>query len=152
MIFQTSPSQECLADTHFLTTVPTLAHHHAGTSPKVSRHPRWHLTHASTPPTQAHRPRHPRQHKQHAISQTAGYPIKILKLLALKFERKFRVFTFSFYFYSSYFLDLLKHFHRSLENCHRKIKLFQRNLVCFIQKVTIFSKTNAQFFLEKNIS
>ena len=123
---------------------------HASTSPTLARHQRKHTTHISAPLTQARHPRHSRQHKQHAISQTPGYPIKLLKLLGLKFQEGIQqLFTFNFYFCSLYFLGLFKHFHRSLENCHRKIKLFQRKLVCLIQKATIFSKTNAQLFQRK---
>ena len=29
-------------------------------------------------------------------------------------------------------LNKVRHFQRSLENCHRKIKLFQRKIVCLI--------------------
>ena len=115
--------------THFSTpaTPTTLAHRplyprwctthatHASTSPTLARHQRKHTTHVSTPPTQARHSRHSRQHKQHVISQTPGYPIKFLKLLALKFQKAINV-----HFYSLYFLGLFKHFHKCLENCRRK--------------------------------
>ena len=139
-------------------TSPQHATHHnprqhvtrTGTSHTPAHHQCKHTTHVSTPPTQVRHRQHSRQHKQHAICQTRWYPVKLLKRLRLKFQaeitQKFLLagFTFTFYFYSLslYFLGLFKHFHRSVEKCNRKIKLFQRKLVCLIQKTTIFSKTN----------
>ena len=74
---------------------------HTGTSPTLARHQRKHTAHVSTPPTQAGHPRHSRQHKQHVISQTPGYPIKLLKLLVLKFQEEIKQFLLlNFYFYS----------------------------------------------------
>ena len=111
--------------THFSTppTQPTLAHHplyplwltthashagtspqngahgtHASTSPTLVRHPRQHAINTNTLPTLAHLPRHPRQHKQHAISQTLGYPIKLLSYQLSNSKRKFSSFYFQFLF------------------------------------------------------
>ena len=112
--------------------------------PTLARYHRKQATHASRPPTQARHLRHPRKHKEHAISQPLGYQI------SSEIPREnLAVFTISFYLYSLYVLGLLKHFHGSLENCHRKIKLFQMKLVSLIQKTATFSKTNAQFFEKK---
>ena len=133
--------------------LPILVHHpchprqhviHAGMSPTLARHHRKRTTHANRALTQARRLRDPRQHKEHTISQNPGYPINS------EIPREnLAVFTFSSYLCSLYFLGFLKHFHGSLENCHRKIKLFQRRPVCLIQKTTIFGKTNAYFFQKK---
>ena len=78
-------------------TLLTLAHHprhphwhvtHGSTSPMLARRQRKLTIHSSRPPTQARYLRHPRQHKQHAISQTHGYPNNLLKLLVLKFQEE----------------------------------------------------------------
>ena len=160
--------------THFSTppTPPTLVHHpfcprwhatlarcpcnprqhvtHTGISPTLAHHQRKHTTHPSTPATQARHVRHLRQHKQHVIS---GYPIQLLKFLPLKFQEEIQQFLLLVFIFTNFtFQVFLKHFHRGLEKCHRKIKLFQGKLVCLIQKTTIFSKTNAQFFKEKTVS
>ena len=107
--------------------LPTLAHHHAGTSPQctthvthastsptLARHPRYHATNANTPATLARLPcKHAthdtqRQHKQLAISQTHGYPMKLLKLLALKFQEEIQqflltVFSFTTFTFQTFF-------------------------------------------------
>ena len=122
---------------------------HTGALPTLARHRHKHITHFGTPPTQACYPRHLYQHKQHAISQTSGYPIKLLKLLDLKFPEKIQQFLLLiFIFIVLTFYGLLSIF-IEVEKCHRKIKLFQRKLVCLIQKTTILSKTNAQLFQKK---
>ena len=151
--FSTPPKKPTLAHTPHFThvgTPPTSAtlagnprQHvtHASMSPTLSSYQRKHTTHASRSPTQVRHLRHPCQHKQHAITQTPEYPIS-----SQIPKGDLAGFTFSFYLHSLYFLGLLKYFHRSLENCYRKTKLFQRKLVCLIQKTTIFSKTNAQVF------
>ena len=64
------------------------------TSPTLARHQRKHTIHVSTPPSQAIYPPHSRQHKQHAISQTPGYPVKLLKLQVSNSKRKFSSFYF----------------------------------------------------------
>ena len=123
---------------------------HASTSTTLARHPRQHTTNANN---------HPCQHPSHASTPPIALTITQIarhfsnswvsnyafKAFSSEIPRgNLALFKFNFYFYNLYFLGLFKHFHRSLENCHRKIKLFQRKLVCLIQKTTIFSKTNAQ--------
>ena len=122
---------------------------HTGALPTLARHRNKHITHFGTPPTQACYPRHLYQHKQHAISQTSGYPIKLLKLLDLKFPEEIQQFLLLIFIFTVLtFYGLLSIF-IEVEKCHRKIKLFQRKLVCLIQKTTILSKTNAQLFQKK---
>ena len=122
---------------------------HTGALPTLARHRHKHITHFGTPPTQACYPRHLYQHKQHAISQTSGYPIKLLKLLDLKFPEEIQQFLLLIFIFTVLtFYGLLSIF-IEVEKCHRKIKLFQRKLVCLIQKTTILSKTNAQPFQKK---
>ena len=122
---------------------------HTGALPTLARHRHKHITHFGTPPTQACYPRHLYQHKQHAISQTSGYPIKLLKLLDLKFPEEIQQFLLLIFIFTVLtFYGLLSIF-IEVEKCHRKIKLFQRKLVCLIQKTTILSKTNAQLFQKK---
>ena len=79
---------------------------HASTSPTLARHQRKHTTHISAPLTQARHPRHSRQHKQHAISQTPGYPIKLLKLLGLKFQEEIQQFLFLLFIFIAFTLKL----------------------------------------------
>ena len=136
-------------------TLPMLAHHlrwhvilvrllrnprqhvnHTGTSLTLARHQSKHTTHVSTPPTHACQPRHPRWHKQDAISRTPVYPVKLLKYLVFIFT------TFPFQVFLSIFIEL---WNTAIE----KLNFFQRKPDCLTQKTTIFSKTNAQFFLEK---
>ena len=115
----------CTAHSTHAGTSPQHAAHvtHASTSRTLAYYQRKHTTHVSTHPTQARHPRHSRQHKQYAISQTTEYPIKLLKLLGLKFQEEIQQFLL--------LLFILK------------IKLFYRKLVCLIQKTTIFSKTTS---------
>ena len=75
---------------------------HAGMLPMLARHHRKHTTHASTPATLARHPRHSHQHKQHMISQTLGYPIKFLKLLALKFQEESQQFLLLFFILTAF--------------------------------------------------
>ena len=65
---------------------------HTGALPTLARHRHKHITHFDTPPTQARHPRHLYQHKQHVISQTSGYPIKLLKILDVKFQEEIQQF------------------------------------------------------------
>ena len=89
---------------------------HASTSPRLARHQRKYKILASTPPMQAQHPLHPRQHKFHAIFQTPGYPIKLLKLLALKFQEEIQQFlllvfsftAFTFQAFLSIFIEVQK--------------------------------------------
>ena len=85
---------------------------HAGMSSTLARHQRKHNTHTSKPPAQTHYLQEPHPDKQHAISKTSGYPISSQIL-----GENLAVFTFSYCLYNClYFSDLLKHFHKSLEN------------------------------------
>ena len=122
---------------------------HTGALPTLARHRHKHITHFGTPPTQACYPRHLYQHKQHAISQTSGYPIKLLKLLDLKFPEEIQQFLLLIFIFTVLTFYGLLNIFIEVEKCHRKIKLFQRKLVCLIQKTTILSKTNAQLFQKK---
>ena len=116
--------------------LPTLAHHPC--------HPRWHVTLARCQ-------RNPRQHAtnakhhpcQHASRATTPPTTLTVAQIANHFsifssfqvsnsKRKFSSFCFYFLLYNLYF----------------EVKLFQRTLVCLIQRTTIFSKTNAQLFLK----
>ena len=65
---------------------------HASMSPALARNQRKHTTQVRTPPRQARHPRHSRQHKQRPLSQTPGYPIKLLKLLGFKFQEEIQQF------------------------------------------------------------
>ena len=141
-----------------LPTLPTLAHH--------PRHPCWHVTHASTPSTLAC---HLHQCATNANTPPtlAGLPDKhttydtkvstismpFLKLLgiqlALKFQEVFSSFYFQFLFLQPLLFVPSFYFYRNLQNCHTKIKLFQRKLICLIQKTTIFSKIIAQIFQKR---
>ena len=121
---------------------------HTGTLPRLARHKCKHIIHASAPPTQVHHPRHPRQHKQHAISQTSGYPIELLKILALKFQEEILQFLLLVFIFPAFtlsaFLNIFIEVWKTLTE-----KRFQRKLVCLIQNTTIFSKTIAQIFQKK---
>ena len=116
-----------------------------GTSPTLARHQGKHTPHASSSPTEAHYPRKPRKHKQYVISQTPPYPIKLLKLLAPKFQKKICQFlllvliftTFTFQAFLSIFIKL----------CHRKLS--QENYKLFSKDVYLF-KNKCAIFLEKN--
>ena len=83
------PLYPCWCTTHVTHagTSPQHSSHvtHDGTSATLACYQRKHTTHVSTPLMQARHPRHSRQQKQHAISQSPGYPIKLLKFLGLKF-------------------------------------------------------------------
>ena len=96
---------------------------YAGTSLTLAHHLRCHVTNASTPLTQTYQPRWQAyhtstrgQHKQHTISQTRGYPVKLLKLLALKFKDEIQQFllsvciftAFSFEVFLSIFIEFWK--------------------------------------------
>ena len=80
--------------------------------PTLARHPGQqavnakHTTHVSTHPTQARHPRHSPQHKQNAISQIPGYPIKLLKLLGLKFQEEIQQFLFLLFIFIAFTLKL----------------------------------------------
>ena len=108
---------------------------HAGTSPQHVTHithastpQRKHTTHVSTPPTQARHPRHSRQHKQHAISQTPGYPIKLLKLLGLKFQEEIQQFLLLIFIFTAFtFQAFLSIFIEVWKTTIEKLNFFRGN-------------------------
>ena len=119
--------------THF-SKPPTLANRHpyphwrtthvtdARTQPTLARHPRYQASHASTPlmtPTLAQIARH------FSDSWISNLAFKAFNSQIP--TGNLAVFTFSFHFYSRYYLGLLKHSHRSLENCHRRLNFFRGN-------------------------
>ena len=107
---------------------------HASTSPALARHTRQHCkhtTHVSTPPTQARHPRHSRQHKQHAISQTPGYPIKLLKLLGLKFQEEIQQSLLLLFIFTAFTL---------------KLNLFRGNQSTLLKSRLFFQKQMCNFF------
>ena len=125
---------------------------HASTSPTLARHQCKHITHVSTPPTQARHPRHSRQYKQHTISQTPEYQIKLLKLLGLKFQEEIQQFlllififiAFTFQAFLSIFIvskTAIKKLNTFREN---QSALFKRGLILQIQMRNFFRKS---FFL-----
>ena len=133
--------------THAGTSPQHAVHHNprqhvtrTGSSPTPARHQRKHTTHVSTPPTQARHPRYSRQHKQHAISQTPGYPIELLKLLGLKFQEEIQQFillifivtAFTFQVFLSIFIEVWKTAIEKLNFFGEKSALFKRRL--FFQK------------------
>ena len=109
---------------------------HTGTSLTLARHQSKHTTHASTSPTHARHPRHPRQHKQHVISRTPGYPIKLLKHL---------VFIFTAFTSQAFLIIFIEVWKTTIE----KLNFFREKQSALIKRRLFFSKTNAQFFLEK---
>ena len=129
---------------------------HAGTSPQHVTHityastpQRKHTTHVSTPPTQARHPRHSRQHKQHAISQTPGYPIKLLKLLGLKFQEEIQQFLLLIFIFTAFtFQAFLSIFIEVWKTAIEKLNFFRGNQSALF-KTTILSKINAQLFQKK---
>ena len=131
--------------THFSTpaTPTTLAHRplyprwctthatHASTSPTLARHQRKHTTHVSTPPTQARHPPHSLCHKQHVISQTPGYPIKLLKLLGLKFQEEIQQSLLLLFIFTAFTL---------------KLNLFRGNQSTLLKSRLFFQKQMCNFF------
>ena len=119
------------------------------TSPTLARHQRKHTTHVTTSSKQAHHPPQSQQHKQHAISQTPGYPVKLLKLLGLKFQQEIQQFlllififiAFTFQAFLSIFIEVCKiaieklNFFRGNQSA-----LFKRWLFCQKQMHNFFSK------------
>ena len=82
-------------------TLPTLVHHpfHPGWQVTLARHPhnpRQHVTHTDTSPTLAFRHRKHTTHVSMSPTQekTPGYPIKLSKLLGLKFQQAIQQFYF----------------------------------------------------------
>ena len=123
-------------------------------SPTLARHQHKHTTHTSSPPTQAHHLRNPRYHKQHAISQTPGYPIKVLKLYALIFREEIQQFLLLVFIFTGFtFQAFLSNFINVSKTAMQKLNRELSSLTfLLIQKTTIFSKINAQFFIIKSIT
>ena len=121
-----------------------------GTSLTLARHRRKHTTHVSMPPTQARHPWHSRQHKQHAISQTPGYPIKLLKFLGLKFQDEIQhllllifIFTaFTFQAFLSIFIEVWK---TTIE----KLNFLRGNQSALFKRRLFFQKQMRNFFGKK---
>ena len=152
--------------THFSTpaTPTTLAHRplyprwctthatHASTSPTLARHQRKHTTHVSTPPTQARHPPHSLCQKQHVISQTPGYPIKLLKLLGLKFQEEIQQFLLLIFIFTALnFQAFLSIFIEVWKTAIEKLNFFRGNQSALLKRYYFF-KNKCSFFLEKTVS
>ena len=121
-------------------------------SPTPARHQRKHTTHVSTPPTQARHPRHSRQHKQHAISQTPGYPIKLLKLLGLKFQEEIQQFLLLIFIFTAFtFQAFLSIFIEVWKTTIEKLNFLQETCLPY-SKDDHFFKNKCATFLEKTVS
>ena len=119
---------------------------HTGTSPTLARHQRKHTAHVSTPPTQAGHPRHSRQDKQHVISQTPGYPIKLLKLLGLKFQEEIQQFLLLIFIFTAFtFQAFLSIFIEVWKTAIEKLNFFRGNQSALFKRRP-FSKTMRKFF------
>ena len=147
--------------THFSTpaTPTTLAHRplyprwrtshatHASMFPTLVRHPCQHTTLVNAPPIQPRHPQHSRQHKQYVISQTPGYPIKLLKLLFLKFQEEIQQFlllifiltTIKFYAFLSIFIEVQK-------TAIEKLNFFRGNQSTLLKRRLLFQKRMRNFF------
>ena len=123
---------------------------HASTSPALARHTRQHCkhtTHVSTPPTQARHPRHSRQHKQHVISQTPGYPIKLLKLLGLKFQEEIQQFLLLIFIFTAFtFQAFLSIFIEVWKTAIEKLNFFRGNQSALFKRRLFFQKQMRNFF------
>ena len=119
---------------------PTLARH------TPARHQRKHTTHVSTPPTQARHRQHSRQHKQHAICQTPCYPIKLLKLLGLKFQAEIQQFLLLIFIFTAFtFQAFLSIFIEVWKIAIEKLNFFRGNQSALFKRRP-FSKTMRNFF------
>ena len=140
--------------THAGTSPQHAAHHNprqhvtrTGSSPTPARHQRKHTTHVSTPPTQARHPRHSRQHKQHAISQTPGYPIKLLKLLGLKFQEEIQQFLLLIFIFTAFtFQAFLSIFIEVWKTAIEKLNFFRGNQSALFKRRLFFQKQMRNFF------
>ena len=138
--------------THAGTSPQHAVHHNprqhvtrTGSSPTPARHQRKHTTHVSTPPTQARHPRHSRQHKQHVISQTPGYPIKLLKLLGLKFQEEIQQFLLLIFIFTAFtFQAFLSIFIEVWKTPVEKLNLFRGNQSALFKRL-LFQKQMRNF-------
>ena len=123
----------CTAHSTHAGTSPQHAAHvtHASTSRTLAYYQRKHTTHVSTHPTQARHPRHSRQHKQYAISQTTEYPIKLLKLLGLKFQEEIQQSLLLLFIFTAFTL---------------KLNLFRGNQSTLLKSRLFFQKQMCNFF------
>ena len=143
--------------THAGTSPQHAVHHnprqhvtHTGSSPTPARHQRKHTTHVSTPPTQARHPRHSRQHKQHAISQTPGYPVKLLKLLGLKFQEEIQQFLLLLFIFTTFkFQAFLSIFIEVQKTVIEKLNFFRGNQSALLKRRLFLQKQMCQFFRKK---
>ena len=154
--------------THFSTpATPTILAHrplyprqctthatHAGMSPQraahithATRHSHWHVTHAGTLPTQTNNPRHSRQHKQHVISETPAYPIKLLKLLSLKFQEEIQQFLLLIFIFTAFkfqvFLSILIEVWKT---AIEKLNFLRGNQSALFKRRLFFQKQMGNFF------
>ena len=120
---------------------------HTGTLSTLARHQRKHTTHLSTPPTQARHPRHSRQHKQHVISQTPRYPIKLLKLLGLKFQEEIQQFLLLLFIFTAFnFQAFLSIFIEVWKTALEKLNCFRGNQPALFKRRLFFQKQMRNFF------
>ena len=120
---------------------------HTGALPTLARHRHKHITHFGTPPTQACYPRHLYQHKQHAISQTSGYPIKLLKLLGLKFQEEIQQFLLLIFILTAFaFQTFLSIFIEVWKTAIEKLDFFRGNQSVLFKRRLFFQKQMRNFF------
>ena len=154
-------SSNIINATHFSTpaTLTTLAHSplyprwfsshatHASTSPTLASHQRKHTTYVNMPPTQVHHPRHSRQHKQHVISQTLAYPIKLLKLLGLKFQGEIQQFLHLIFIFTAFnFQAFLRIFIEVWKTAIEKFNFFRGNQPALFKRRLFFQNQMPNFF------
>ena len=150
-------------------TLPTLVHHpchprwhvtqacrpynprqhvtHTGASPMLARHRHKHITNFSTSPTQARHPRHLQQNKQHAIPQTTGFPIKLLKLLDLKFQEEIQQFLLLIFIFTAFtFQAFLSIFIEVWKTAIEKLNFFRGNQSALFKRRLFFQKQIRNIF------
>ena len=140
--------------THAGTSPQHAVHHNprqhvtrTGSSPTPARHQRKHTTHVSTPPTQARHRQHSRQHKQHAFCQTPWYPIKLLKLLGLKFQAEIQQFLLLIFIFTAFtFQAFLSIFIEVWKTAIEKLNFFRGNWSVLFKRQLFFQKRIRNFF------
>ena len=130
----------CSTHTNHAGTSPQHAAHitHASTSPTLARHSRQHATNENTPLTLACLPRKHATHANHdsansnAISQTPGYPIKLLNLLGLKFQGEIQQFLLLIFIFTAFtFQAFLSIFIKVWKTAIGKLNFFRDD--CFVK-------------------
>ena len=135
----------CTAHLTHAGTSPQHAKHvtHASTSLTLARHPRQHANNANTPPKLVRIPCkhttnnthdstfHTPFHRQHTISQTSEYPIKLLKLLGLKFQEEIQQSLLLLFIFTAFTL---------------KLNLFRGNQSTLLKSRLFFQKQMCNFF------